>query len=54
LGEVEDWSSRAEGDGGRPTALVKSAAVAHVREKEREKKEEEADAGFKYELVTPI
>jgi hypothetical protein len=39
LREVEDWSSRAGGDGGRLTASVKlaAAAVAHVREKEREK-----------------
>jgi hypothetical protein len=58
LGEVEDWSSRARGDGGWPAASVKSAAVARacVRERERKRKteEEEAGVGFKYELVTPI
>jgi hypothetical protein len=58
LGEVEDQSSRAGGDGRRPATLVKSAvaAVASAREKEREKEreEDEADAGFKYELVAPI
>jgi hypothetical protein len=39
LGEVEDRSSRAGGNGERPTASVKSvaAAVALAREKEREK-----------------
>jgi hypothetical protein len=41
LGEVEDWSSRVGGDGGRPAASVKSAAaVARAREKEREKERE--------------
>jgi hypothetical protein len=56
LGEVEDRSLRARGDGGRPAASVKSAAatVARVREKEREREEEEAGVGFKYELVTLI
>jgi hypothetical protein len=57
LGEVEYRSSRAGGDGGRPTASMKSAATAvaraYVRERERkrETEEEEAGAGFKYELV---
>jgi hypothetical protein len=57
LGEVEDQSSRAGRDGGRPAASVKSAATAvAVREREgkREPEEEEAGAGFKYELVAPI
>jgi hypothetical protein len=58
LGEVEDWSSRAGGDGGRPAVSVKSAAAAvtHAgeRERKRETKEEETDTSFKYELVTPI
>jgi hypothetical protein len=57
LGEVEDWSSRAGGVGGRPTASVKSAvARACVREREikRDTEEEEVGAGFKYELVAPI
>jgi hypothetical protein len=40
LGEVEDQSSRVEGDGGRPAASVKSAAavVAHAHEIEKEKR----------------
>jgi hypothetical protein len=57
LGEVEDQSSRAGRDGGRPAASVKSAVTAvAVREREgkREPEEEEAGAGFKYELVAPI
>jgi hypothetical protein len=39
LGEVDDRSFRAGGDGGRPTASVKSVAttVARAQEKEREK-----------------
>jgi hypothetical protein len=47
LGDVEDWSSRAGGDGGRL-----AVAVVHARERERE--EEEAGADFKYELVVSI
>jgi hypothetical protein len=57
LGEVEDRSSRAGGDGGWPAASVMLAAVARacVRERERKREtEEEAGVGFKYELVTPI
>jgi hypothetical protein len=41
LGEVEDWSSREGGDGGRPVVAVKSAAAAVApcaREKEKRKK----------------
>jgi hypothetical protein len=56
LGEVEDQSSRARGNRGRPVASVKSAATAVVqctRERKRET-EEEVGAGFKYELVAPI
>jgi hypothetical protein len=37
LGEVEDQSLRAGGDGGRPAASMKSVTVARAREKEREK-----------------
>jgi hypothetical protein len=50
LGEVEDRSSRARGDGGRLAVSVKLAvaAVTHARERKRR---EEVDAGFKYELV---
>jgi hypothetical protein len=42
LGEVEDQSSRARGDGGRPAASVKlaTAAVARVCAREREKERE--------------
>jgi hypothetical protein len=40
LGEVEDRSKRAEGDGGRPVALVKSAAAAVTRAREREREKE--------------
>jgi hypothetical protein len=54
LGEVEDQSSRAGGDGGRPAASVKSAVAAVACEREREREEEEVGAGFKYELVAPI
>jgi hypothetical protein len=58
LGEIEDRSSRAGGDGGRPAASVKSAAVTVARAREREGKreteEEEAGADLKYELVMPI
>jgi hypothetical protein len=57
LEEVEDWSSRAGGNGGRPAASVKSVAavVTRAREKEREKKKrKKATRGFKYELVTLI
>jgi hypothetical protein len=58
LEEVEYRSSRAGGDGGRPTVSVKSVAAAVVRARERERKreteEEEAGTGFKYELVAPI
>jgi phosphopantothenoylcysteine synthetase/decarboxylase len=57
LEEVEDWSSRTGGNGGRPAASVKLAAavVARAREKEREKKKrKKATRGFKYELVTLI
>jgi hypothetical protein len=44
LGEVEDWSLRAGGDGGRPAASVKSAtaAVACAREREKEKRKKSA------------
>jgi hypothetical protein len=54
LGEVEDWSSRAGGDGGRLAVSVKSATVAVVHAREREREEEEVGAGFKYELVVSI
>jgi hypothetical protein len=37
LREVEDQSSRARGDGGRPAASVKSAVAAVAREREKEK-----------------
>jgi hypothetical protein len=46
LGEVEDQSWRARGDGGRPTTSVKSAAeaVTRAREKEREKEKRKKPA----------
>jgi hypothetical protein len=53
LGEVEDRSSRAGGDGGGPAASVKSATATVACVQEREREEEEADTGFKYELVAP-
>jgi hypothetical protein len=40
LREIEDRSSRAGGDGGRPAASVKSAAVTVARAREREKERE--------------
>jgi hypothetical protein len=47
LGEVEDRSSRAGGDGESLAALVKStaaAAVTRAREKEREKEKRKKSA----------
>jgi hypothetical protein len=46
LGEVGDRSSRVEGDGERPAALMKSAAAAvtRAREKEREKEKRKKPA----------